>query len=71
MGRGRGEIEGGDYQDSRRVEREAEARAKAEIARIAAEASERANIEAEVRSRERADTAKRNTEEAGARIRAM
>ena len=49
---------------------EALARAKADISRIAAEASERATIKAKVRLRERADTAKRKTEEAGARIRA-
>ena len=42
---------------------------KAEIASIAAEASERANIEDEVRLMERADAAKMNTEEAVARIR--
>ena len=43
---------------------------KSEIARIAAKASERANIVAEVRSMERADAAKRKIEAAGARIRA-
>ena len=43
---------------------------KSEIARIAAKASERDNIKAEVRSMERADAAKRNTEAAGACIRA-
>ena len=50
---------------------EIEARLNAKIARIAAEASERAKIEAKVRSRERemADTAQRNTYEAGAQIR--
>ena len=37
---------------------------------IAAKASERAKIKAEVRSREREDTANRKTEEAVARIRA-
>ena len=42
----------------------------AEISRIAAEASERANIEAEMRSRERANTTRSKTEEACARIRA-
>ena len=47
----------------------AEARSKAEIARITAEASKRANIKAEVRLRERDDSTKRKTEEAGARIR--
>ena len=47
---------------------EADARAKAEIARIATEASERAKIEAEVRLRERADVSKRKIDEAGARI---
>ena len=48
---------------------EAEARMKAEIARIAAKASERANIKAEVRSMEMTEAAKRKTEESGARIR--
>ena len=71
MGRGRGESEVGDCQDRHRGERKAEARAKLEIARIAAaEASERTNIEAKVSSRERDNAAKRNIEEAGARIRA-
>ena len=41
---------------------ETEARSKAGIARIAAKASKRAKIEAKVRSRERADAAKRKTE---------
>ena len=49
---------------------EAEARMKAEIASIAAKASERANIKAEVRLMEMAEAAKRKTEESGARIRA-
>ena len=44
-------------------------RAKAEIARIAAKASKRANIKAEVRLRVREYTSKRKTEEAGAWIR--
>ena len=44
-----------------RVWTKAEVRAKAKIARITAKASERANIEAKVRSRERADAAKRKT----------
>ena len=45
---------------------EAKARAKAEISRIAAEASERAKIESKVRSMERADAAESKTEESGA-----
>ena len=46
-----------------------EARAKADIARIAAKASERDKIEDKVGSRDMSDVAKRKTEEAGARIR--
>ena len=48
----------------------AEARAKAEITRIATEVSKRSKIEAEVSSGEMADAAKRKIEEDGARIRA-
>ena len=40
-----------------------------EIARIAVKESERANIEAKVRSREGSNAAKRNTEEASTQIR--
>ena len=49
---------------------EAKARAKAEINRIAADVSKRANAEAEVKLRERDDAANTKIEEAGARIRA-
>ena len=47
---------------------EAEARVKEDIFRIAAEASERANIKAEVKLRERSNAAKRKKEKAGSRI---
>ena len=41
---------------------------KEDIFRIAAEASERANIKAEVKLRERSNAAKRKKEKAGSRI---
>ena len=49
----------------------AKARVKAEIVSITVEASERDNIKAGVSLRERADAAKRKTEEAGALIRSI
>ena len=49
-----------------RNESEGRAKFKVDISRITAEASKRAKIKAEVSSRERADKAKRKTEEAGA-----
>ena len=70
MCQGQGKSEVGDCQDSCRCKPEAETREKADIARIAAEASKRAKIKADVRSRYGADDAKSKKEEAGARIRA-
>ena len=58
-----------DPTEGMRAWAEAEAREKADIARIAAKASEGDKIEAKVGSRDMSDVAKRKTEEAGARIR--
>ena len=59
-----------EAEDGMRAWAKAEARAKAEIARISAKENKSNTIEAEVRSIERADAAKRKTEETGAQIRA-